>query len=72
MSPRVVLARGLTHIFEETTMHPDTNLYRIICEPLAPGLNTIVGVVEFAGMALTGEGHELRFRGTEPLTEVTR
>ena len=51
--------------------HPDTNTYYVVCTPLAPGLPTISGTLEFAGMHLTAEGHELRFRGTEPV-EVVR
>ena len=49
--------------------HPDTNTYYVVCTPLAPGLPTISGTLEFAGTHLTTEGHEIRFRGNTPLTE---
>lgn len=52
-------------------MGKDTQFCRVTIESLTPGVDTIRGVMEFAGVTLTNEGHEFRFRGTEPL-EVTR
>lgn len=52
-------------------MDKDSQLCRMTVESLTPGVDTVVGVFEFAGMTLTNEGHEFRFRGTEPV-EVLR
>lgn len=52
-------------------MDQDTQFCRVTIESLSPGVDTITGVMEFAGMTLTNTGHEFRFRGTEPV-EVVR
>lgn len=52
-------------------MDQDTQFCRVTIESLTPGVDTIRGVFEFSGMTLTNEGHEFRFRGTEPV-EVLR